>query len=264
MMIPDGVHGRPGDQRGFLHKSFLGRAIGGVAKRLVPGVAIASDVLQGVKSLVSRPTVSRVQTARITVFSQREKDVGRILKFPELSSGFRPDPGEIIQQGINIGRRIISGDGNGNGMGPCEDPRLIRSPQGNCIFPGSPRGAALFGGEAILGQYGAGIVAGSRIIDRATCPRTMQLGNDGVCYNKSQISNKQRMWPAGRKPLLTGGDMRSISTAARAGKRMDLATKRLQKMGMMKKPTSRRAISPREVTQIRHAAVLEAHAAGRN
>ena len=78
------------------------------------------------------------------------------------------------------------------------------------------------------------------MIDRAVCPRGTQLGNDGLCYNKSQISNKQRMWPAGRKPLLTGGDMRAISTAARAGRRLDLTTKRLQKLGMMKKPSPRR------------------------
>lgn len=92
-----------------------------------------------------------------------------------------------------------------------------------------------------MGQYGAALIPGSHIIDRAVCPRGTQLGNDGLCYNKSQITNKQRMWPAGRKPLLTGGDMRAISTAARAGRRMELATKRLQKMGMMRKPARRTA-----------------------
>ena len=104
-----------------------------------------------------------------------------------------------------------------------------------------------------MGQYGAGMVAGSQIVDRATCGRGMVLGNDGVCYNKSQVRNNQRMWPAGRKPLLTGGDMRAISTAARAGKRMDLATKRLQKMGMMKKPASRRGLPRGHVARLEHA-----------
>ena len=104
-----------------------------------------------------------------------------------------------------------------------------------------------------MGRYGAGLEPGSIEIQRAVCLKGMQLGNDGVCYNKSQITNKQRMWPAGRKPLLTGGDMRAISTAARAGRRMDLATKRLQKMGMMKKPV-------RRTGPTRHQALLEEHA----
>jgi len=83
------------------------------------------------------------------------------------------------------------------------------------------------------------------IIDRAICGKKMQLADDGICYNKSQISNKQRMWPAGRRPLLTGGDMRAISIASRAGKRMDGATARLRKLGMMKKaPVARAAPKP--------------------
>ena len=125
------------------------------------------------------------------------------------------------------------------GLLPECDPPLVRGPTGLCIAPTSPLGASRLFGEAVMGQYGAALVPGSQIVDRATCPRGTQLGNDGLCYNKSQITNKQRMWPAGRKPLLTGGDMRAISTAARAGRRMELATKRLQKMGMMKKPTRR-------------------------
>ena len=93
-----------------------------------------------------------------------------------------------------------------------------------------------------MGQYGAGLMPGNMVIDRAVCLRGMQLGNDGLCYNKGQITNRQRMWPAGRRPLLTGGDMRAISTAARAGKRLEGATKRLQKLGLMRKPAPRRKL----------------------
>jgi len=98
-------------------------------------------------------------------------------------------------------------------------------------------GVASVVGDAVMGRYGAALQPGSMMIDRAVCLRGMQLGNDGLCYNKSQITNKQRMWPAGRKPLLTGGDMSAISKAARAGRRLEGATKRLQRMGMMRKPT---------------------------
>jgi len=105
-----------------------------------------------------------------------------------------------------------------------------------------------------MGRYGAGLVPGTHVINRAVCLRGMVLGNDGLCYNKSQISNKEREWPRGRRPLLTGGDMRAISTAARAGRRLEGATKRLQKIGLMKKPAPRRSsVSARqEALAIRH------------
>jgi len=137
------------------------------------------------------------------------------------------------------------------GFGPvtCEFPMFINA-AGECV---SQRGVEQPVGQAVMGQYGAGLVPGSMAVSRAVCLRGMQLGNDGVCYNKSQISNKQRMWPAGRKPLLTGGDMRAIGIASRAGRRLEGATKRLQKMGMMKKPASR----ARGPTQ--HQRLLEAH-----
>jgi len=217
--------GRPGDERGFVHKKLLG-AIGGLGIPVVSGVA---STVRGF--LGGSRTLPRSLTARPTAFSEAEKQFGRQSKFP---------------LGVT------------SGGGPCPTflPGVSRDPvSGKCIF-GTREGRDLPSdrpiGEAVMGQYGAALVPGSMPVDRAVCLRGMQLGNDGLCYNKSQISNKQRMWPAGRKPLLTGGDMAAISKAARAGKRMDLATKRLQKMGMMKKPV-------RRAGPTRHAALLEAH-----
>jgi len=91
-----------------------------------------------------------------------------------------------------------------------------------------------------MGRYGAALVPGVHVINRSVCLPGMQLGKDLLCYNKSQITNKQRRWPQGRRPLLTGGDMRAISTAARAASRLERTTKRLQKIGLMKKPPPRR------------------------
>lgn len=91
-----------------------------------------------------------------------------------------------------------------------------------------------------MGRYGAAMQPGSMMIDRAVCGRKMHLADDGLCYSKSTISNKQRMWPRGRRPLLSGGDMRAIGIAAGAAKRLERTTKRLQSMGMMKKPSGRR------------------------
>lgn len=234
---------RPGDERGFLHKSKFGKFVGGVVKRAIPAVGIASTVVSTVRSL-GRKGASRTATARPNQFSRAESQRGADFKFG----------GEF---GLNLS--------NGGGGGACPDGLFLAS-DGHCVAPGSGHArshglngagaAATGGGNPVLGLYGAGVTPGSRIIDRAVCGKKMQLGDDGICYNKSQISNKQRMWPAGRKPLLTGGDMRAISIASRAGKRMDGATARLRKLGMMKKaPTSR---APKAPTQ--HQRLLEAHA----
>ena len=202
--------GRPGDERPFLHKKILG-AVSKVAGFL-PIPAPVSGILGGIAGKLAG--------------SRERKEIGARSKFPELTAGAAPP-----SKGFRPRREFI--DRNG-----CPPP-LILSPAGNCIAPTSPRGAELFMGEATMGQYGAATIPGTQLVDRAVCGRGQHLGDDGLCYNKSQITNKQRMWPKGRAPLLSGGDMRAISTAARAGKRMDVATKRLQKMGMMKKPARR-------------------------
>jgi len=221
--------GRPNDERGFLHKSRIGRFVGGVVERAIPAVGIASTVVRTIRG--GRGTVSRTQTARVTEFSQAEKNLGRSLKFPEATTG----QGTMVVSSRGP-RAFGGGGGSGRTNGPCPPGMRPDFKSGQCE---AAAGQAV--GEAIMGRYGAGVLPGSMIIDRAVCQRGMQLADDGVCYNKSQITNKQRAWPAGRKPLLSGGDMRAISIAARAGRRLEGATKRLQRLGMMKKPTSRRA-----------------------
>jgi len=234
---------RPSDQRGFVHKSFIGRAVGGLVKRFVPAVGIASDIFGGVQSLVrsrARPTLPRSTTARPTLRGEQGKEMARSLKFgggrevslPTVTNGAQFPLGFPDVQPRRISR-IPSKLRLGNGVTPCEPP-LIRSPAGNCIAPTSPRGAELFMGEATMGRYGAAEIPGTMIIDRATCRAGTQLGDDGLCYAKGQITNKQRMWPRGRRPLLTGGDMAAIGTAARAGAKLDRTTKRLRALGMMK------------------------------
>lgn len=246
------------NEGGFVHKSVLGKAIGGIVKTatgLVPGVSQAfTGVRAGITGLgalrgvirgrpgvptqlmlpagrmPARATVSRFTTARPSFRGEQGKQLGRAAKFGEPSNGqraFRPG---------TIGPPTIPG------FGPDGDcPRgTQRDPRGFCVSPISPVGAEAFMGEAIAGKYGAAFVPGSQIVDRAVCMRGQTLGDDGLCYNRGQITNKQRMWPAGRKPLLTGGEMRAISTAARAARRLEGTTKRLQRLGMMKKPAARR------------------------
>lgn len=243
--------GRPGDERGFIHKKFLGlvSTVAGVASGI--GVPFAGTVSRVTRrfagSRARRPTVPRIETARVTQSGQEEKRLGAVVKFA-------PDVIPSTRGGsTNLLRDSFVGDL------PCPPP-LVLAPDGHCVARGSGHFQSHFGnvvggaptpvGDAVMGRYGAALTPGSLVIDRAVCLKGMQLGDDGLCYNKSQISNKQRMWPAGRKPLLSGGDMRAIGVAARAGRRLEGATKRLQRLGMMKKPSARRGP---------HQRLLEAH-----
>jgi len=265
--------GRPGDERGFVHKKLLGglskvasflpipafasTLVGGLAGRLartgraptVRGGTLLTSRAQRARFPTApqqgfrdplpvvrpppRRTLPRTLTARPSVLSAEEKNRGRNIKFPDFVENIL----DVIRPPVTlpVPTEPVT-------FGPTRtcDPPLIRGPSGLCIAPTSPLGASRLFGEAVLGQYGTALVPGSQIVDRATCPRGTQLGNDGLCYNKGQITNKQRMWPAGRKPLLTGGDMNAIRIAARAGRRLAGATTRLQRLGMMPKAAAPR------------------------
>lgn len=84
-----------------------------------------------------------------------------------------------------------------------------------------------------MGMHGAGIEPGIMTIDRAVCGRKMVLGNDGLCYAKG-LANNKRMWPKGRKPLITGGELNAATIAARVGKRLDRTATKLRAQGLMK------------------------------
>ena len=234
---------RPSDRRGFVHKKLLGLVsrVSGFIPGPVSGV-VGEVTGRLAARRPSRPTLSRSLTARPTVSGERAKQLGREVKFADLGvprlTSFADARRSIVAPSTTAVSRLHDA-----GAGPCMPP-LIRSPQGNCIAPTSPRGAELFVGEATMGRYGAALIPGSQIIDRAVCLPGMQLGNDGLCYNKAAITNKQRMWPRGRRPLLTGGDMNAIAIAARAGAKLDRTTKRLRSLGMMKRLPAPRKAAP--------------------
>ena len=96
-------------------------------------------------------------------------------------------------------------------------------------------------GEMVSGQFGAGLEPAIRDTMTRICPRGAVLGKDGLCYNKRDIPNSQREWPRGRRPLLTGGEMRAISIAASAAKKLQRKQKQLMSLGLLKRPAVRRA-----------------------
>jgi len=241
--------GRPNDSRGFLHKSFIGKAIGGAVKKFVPVLGIAQDVIGAGRSFFGQPKGSK----------QRARDIRQGGGF---NGGFAPiitdAPGGFFdRQACNPGF-----EWNGvacvpirRGSGIVEIPGRSNCPPNTvwdpgvraCVSPSSEFGQGALAdqfGEAVNGRYGAGLLPAVRMTDTRTCPRGSVLGNDGVCYNKRDLKNSEREWPRGQRPLLTGGEMRAIRIAAGAAKKLQVKTKQLQSLGMLKRPTSRRRALP--------------------
>ena len=225
---------------GFVHKRLLGGLKSFVTSGFSPTAAATGFLTSGggrptrdlppIRGFPVRRTLPRSLTARPTETSAVQKDLGRRSKFGELLGGVFGAPG------VAAGRPCIF-PLKRNPLPPY-DCRLMAGQLPGIDDP--IRRAEI--GDAVMGRYGAGLEPGSRIVDRAVCLRGMVLGNDGICYNRSQVPNKDRMWPKARKPLLTGGEMRAISIAATAGRRLERTTKRLQKIGLMKKPPPRRKV----------------------
>ena len=234
MLLGDAERGRPNDARGFLHKSKFGRFVTGAVSTLIPAVGIARKVISTVAPLVR--TRQPVPTTVVpTTFAPTTT-----------LSGVTPGnlavltPQSIIPRTTGVPRMLQLGGGD-NGAAPCPPP-LLRSPQGNCIAPTSPRGASLFQFDAFAGQYGAGFIPGSEIRDIAICPTGTALGKDGICYAK--LANRNRKYPRGRRPLLTGGDMNAITRARRAGVKLANAKTDLVAIGMLKVAKPRKRKTP--------------------
>ena len=238
--------GRPGDRRGFLHKSAFGKFVGGAVTGLVKRTPIGAAITTGVgiaRSIIkrpARPVAPRTATARPTFQGAQGKEFGRSLKFGEPGGGFQSN---LPIQPFAFGG-IPKGAGGGTRV-PCDFPMEI-APDGSCREPTVDRfGRPLGVGEAVMGQFGAALEPGVKVIERSTCLPGMQLGKDGLCYNKGAITNSQRMWPRGRRPLLTGGDLGAIAIASRAANKLERTTKRLRALGMMKPlPKGRSARHP--------------------
>jgi len=162
-----------------------------------------------------------------------------------LGLGGSSEPGGC-PDGFSVGpsggcERAKSFSGPGNcAPGTFWDPELQF-----CVSPDSDFGGRQLAdqfGQAVMGRFGAGLLPQVRQGVTLRCPRGAVLGIDSICYNRKDLDNDERKWPRGRRPLLTGGDLNAITRANRAARRVEATTKRLQSMGMMKKPASRRAL----------------------
>ena len=239
------MHVLPNDSRGFVHKKLLRAA----------GSFITGGPVAAAASLVSSGSGSGRRRGRSTALAIRapvaahtatSTDLATLVSQRGETGAFEALRGAL---GSNVANPIIRAFQKARGArakglatsGPCIFPKT-RDIFGNCVFklgalegPDDPMARAEVGG-VVMGRYGAAYQPGSQIVDRAVCLSGDLVADDGLCYPRGSITNRQRAWPKGRRPLLTGGEMRAISIAARAGGRLERAQKRLQKIGLMKKP----------------------------
>lgn len=216
---------KPNDRRNFVHRRIIGAVVGG-ARGLFSGGPVGA-ITGAAGGFTSRGGRRGGGSPTPPVRPQRRR--GGLL------------PGQQFDF-----RKGKSGDlflTQQRKAGTCEFP-LVRDIDGSCVAPGSPRDIQMGGGVAIMGRYGAAIAPEIDQRVHRDCLPGMVLGKDDLCYNRSDISNRDRKWPKGRRPLGTPGELAALSKAASFGRRMETTVKRMQKIGVLKKP-ARRSAPPR-------------------
>lgn len=142
----------------------------------------------------------------------------------------------------------------GSFKGPfgCMDlmPGGAGSGSGIVVSPGDPRRTR--GGPMEMGGY----APARTTLEVRRCGKGAVLGFDGLCYDKRMLRKDQRAWVPGRKPLLTGGDLNAIAKAARAARRMKGQQRKLERLGLLKRPTRHAGSSRGVITKAEAARAL--------
>jgi len=255
----------PHDQRGFVHKRLISGAIG-----LLPGGRTALDAFGAGASLFGRGS----GTATRAKFTPEQLS-GALVHLRHDHNVRTPGHGWLGSGIINAARASVVSGHVPSGLPPgasflpgataslasgtqCKWPMRFDPRTNRCAhFLGTQTGPDPTMepvGEAVMGRFGPAMVPGHRPIDRDVCPRGMVLGLDRLCYNSrgdNKISNKNRLWPKGRAPLGAPYEMRALSITTRFSSKFKTATKRMEDLGLVKKPkprararTSRKQLAP--------------------
>jgi len=222
------IHGRPNDERGIIHNTILD-----IASTVIP-IPGVSEVIEFGRTLLGGGSGGgrnggRGGTESSVIPGISNESLG--FRALHLIHGHpRGHPGQSRAK-ANLAAGITS---LGQVRGGCEDPDLVMDPDGVCRFPGSPSGGI---GELRKGRFGPAEEPFFVTRNVRFCLDGFILGKDKLCYKKGSISNKERLWPKGTPPLLTGGQMAAIRKADSAKKRVAATAK---KLGLMK-PATRRA-----------------------
>jgi hypothetical protein len=217
----------PHDSRGFVHRRLLGAAsgfltggvtgaasgfIGGGKPKPVNPAVVGNGFVPGPTSWKPGTPQRCIQNPANTAcdsWRARPAQALRTTMAPATAPGFRTS--------------FLGGD--------CPIPGQRRDQRtGKCrFFLGEQTGVDDTPvGQAVMGMYGAGLVPGNMIVDRAVCLPGMVIGNDGVCYDKKAIRNSQREWPRGARPLGSPEEMRALRIASRFAGRMDKSKERIK------------------------------------
>jgi hypothetical protein len=235
---------RPSERRGFFHKKLLKAALS-----FVPGGSTAAQVVGAISG------IGGTSRARPSKFSDEEL-AGTLVHLRHGHTGADTGHGWMTPQLVQAARSSVvsgpvpSGIPSGfaalpQGTGGCLPP-LRRDPRtGDCrMFIGTQSGVDPTPvGDAVMGRFGPALVPGRKVIDEKTCLRGMVLGLDSLCYNSKgpgRISNKNRLWPKGAKPLGSPEQTRALRISAQFGRQFKTTQERLQKLGFVPKPAPRR------------------------
>lgn len=236
--------GRPNDQRNFIHKT-IGKVIG-------TGLGIVGGVIGGpvggIAQTIGRKLRGTPQQRVVAAIPGRINGNGDVF---DSFQATRPRVSTALAAPAPT-RSVECPPGFHKTSRGCEQksPGIVGLAQR--VIPGGATGfEGVEFGEAMVGRFGAGLEPAIRASHTRICPRGTVLGIDGLCYNKRDLTNRDRFWPKGRAPLLTGGEMRCITVASRAATKIRTKTKQLQKLGMLPK-ASRRAPARRQLPAAHH------------
>ncbi len=249
------------DESGFIHRSSFGRFVGGVASSIVGTVPIIGGIASGlITSITGGGQTVPQATGCPPGFTQTLS--GCVPSASIRTAPRRPQP-DPLRREIGIrGSQGVPGTLNG---GPRPGPRIAPEPLTMFGPGGAPErvnGVARpeIPTLAVTGQFGAGFEASIISREMRLCPPKTVLGVDGVCYNRRDLRNDERAWPRGRRPLLTGGEMRAVSTASAAAKKLQRKQKQLQELGLLPRPQrARRALLPGHRATLTHASPGSEH-----
>jgi len=209
----------PNDVRHFVHKKLFGAAKGFISSGFNPLGAVGGFLGAGKTSGRQGGAPTAPRAIRADFPSQKAFQIAR-----------------------NVGQQFpVSQISLPFGLCP---PPLKRDSDGECRFPGSPADISVGGamqGEAVMGRYGAALTPDVEMRRHRGCLPGMVLGKDGLCYNRRDLKNSEREYPRGTRPLGTPGEMACLRKAASFGRRMETTVKRMQKIGVLKKPATRKA-----------------------